>query len=241
MRQSRRRTLLGSNSLRTFLVGVLVLLIVAAVLFVLARPADGPRTEPVSPSPAGPSATNAAKPSTSPLGAWPTADPTPETSPAIGEPRTTDFRRLASAAATIIYTWDTRTASYSEVYSRIRDWWDVLPDGSNPLAVLVQEFEATGVNAGTYASLAGEQARRSATVQSLVCDSELAKVRDHPAPWVGLHVCTVTLAVVDESKSIRNAYLAPVSVIVNCPPATTAPTDHCLVVGFYATPSRIVY
>ncbi|GAA5192341.1 hypothetical protein GCM10023346_14090 [Arthrobacter gyeryongensis] len=223
------------------MIAVLVLLSVAGVVFVLARPADGPRTEPVSSSTGEPSPTNAATPSTFPLGASPTAVPAAETPPAIGEPRTTDFRRLASAAATTIYTWDTRTASYSEIYSRLRGWWDVLPDGSNPLTVLAQEFEATGVNAGTYASLAGEQARRSATVQSLVCDSELAKVRDHPAPWVGLHVCTATLTVVDESKSIENAYVAPVSVMVNCPPATTAPTDHCVVVGFYATPSRIVY
>ena len=241
MRQSRRRTVLGSSSRRTLVIGVLILLSVAEVVFVLARPADGPRTEPVSSSTAEPSPTSPATTSTSPLDASPTASGAPDTPAAVAEPRTTDFRRLASAAATAIYTWDTRTASYSEVYSRIRDWWDVLPDGSNPLMVLVQEFEATGVNAGTYATLAGEQARRSATVQSLMCDGELAKVRDHPAPWVGLHVCTATLAVVDQSKSSNNDYVAPVSVMLNCPPATTAPTDHCVVVGFYATPSRIVY
>jgi hypothetical protein len=72
-------------------------------------------------------------------------------------PRTVDYRKLASAAAKAIYTWDTRTASYSEVYSRLRNWWNVLPDGSNPLTVFVQEFEATGINAGSYASLAGSR------------------------------------------------------------------------------------
>ncbi|WP_284990267.1 hypothetical protein [Arthrobacter sp. efr-133-TYG-120] len=210
-------------------------------MIVLALPAGGTRTEPVPSATPEPPPTSPAMSSTlSPL-ASPTAASASETPRAIGEPRTTDFRRLAGAAATAIYTWDTRTASYSEVYSRLREWWAVLPDGSNPLTVFVQEFEATGVNAGTFATLAGEQARRSATVQSLVCDGELAKVRDHPAPWVGLHVCTATLSVVDQANSDRNAYAAPVSVMVNCPPATTAPIDHCVVVGFYATPSRIVY
>ena len=160
---------------------------------------------------------------------------------AEGAPRTADFRKLAAAAATAIYTWDTRTSSYSEVYSRLRDWWDVLPDGSNPLAVLVQEFEATGVNAGSYATLADQQAHRSAAVESLHCDSELAKVRERPAPWEGLHVCTASVSVLDQSISARNTYTAPVSVMVNCPPAVTAPTDHCVMVGFYAAPSRIVY
>lgn len=236
-----RRVLLGSGKRRSWWIGVLAILSIVAAMFILALPAGGPRTEPASPSTASPAATGAAASSTSSSVASPTAASALETPPAIGEPRTTDYRRLASAAATAIYTWDTRTASYSEVYSRLRDWWDVLPDGSNPLTVFVQEFEATGVNAGTYATLAGEQARRSATVQSLVCDGELAKVRDHPAPWVGLHVCTATLSVVDQSHSDRNAYAAPVSVMVNCPPAATAPIDHCVVVGFYETPSRIVY
>jgi hypothetical protein len=158
-----------------------------------------------------------------------------------GAPRTTDFRKLASAAAAAIYTWDTRTASYSEVYSRLRSWWDVLPDGSNPLAVLVQEFEATGVNAGSYATLAGQQAHRSAAVESQRCDGELAKVRERPAPWAGLHVCTVSLRVLDQSISGRNTYTTPVSVMMNCPPAVTAPKDHCVMVGFYAAPNRIVY
>ncbi|CAN7325790.1 hypothetical protein [Arthrobacter sp. LjRoot14] len=158
-----------------------------------------------------------------------------------GVPRTTDFRKLASAAATAVYTWDTRGASYSEVYSGLRNWWHVLPDGSNPLAVFVQEFEATGINAGTYQYLAGQQAYRSATVESMMCDSELAKVRERPAPWAGLHVCTVSLRVVDQSISARNSYAAPVSVMVNCPPAASAPADHCIMVGFYAAPNRIVY
>ncbi|MEZ2388604.1 hypothetical protein AB6813_03470 [bacterium RCC_150] len=236
-----RRILLGSGKQRSWWIGVVAILSVVAAIVILALPAGGNRTEPASPSTAGSATTGPAASSTFSPVASPTAASALETPPAIGEPRTTDFRRLAGAAATAIYTWDTRTASYSEVYSRLRDWWDVLPDGSNPLTVFVQEFEATGVNAGTFATLAGEQARRSATIQSLVCDGELAKVRDHPAPWVGLHVCTATLSVVDQSNSDRNAYAAPVSVMVNCPPATTAPIDHCVVVGFYATPSRIVY
>ncbi|MDQ0241255.1 hypothetical protein [Arthrobacter bambusae] len=236
-----RRILLGPGKRRSWWIGVLAILSVAAAMFILALPAGGTRTEPASLSTAGPANTGPAASSTFSPVASPTAASAVETPPAIGEPRTTDYRRLASAAATAIYTWDTRTASFSEVYSRLRDWWAVLPDGSNPLTVFVQEFEATGVNAGTFATLAGEQARRSATVQSLVCDGELAKVRDHPAPWIGLHVCTVTLGVVDQSNSARNAYAAPVSVMLNCPPAATAPIDHCVVVGFYATPSRIVY
>ncbi|WP_232085280.1 hypothetical protein [Arthrobacter sp. SO5] len=171
----------------------------------------------------------------------PTAAPDVLIADAVGAPRTADFRKLAAAAATAIYTWDTRTSSYSEVYSRLRDWWDVLPDGSNPLTVLVQEFEATGVNAGSYATLADQQAHRSAAVESLHCDSELAKVQERPAPWEGLHVCTASVSVLDQSISARNTYTAPVSVMVNCPPAVTAPTDHCVMVGFYAAPSRIVY
>lgn len=151
------------------------------------------------------------------------------------------FRELAVAAAQVIYTWDTRTSSYSEVYTRLRDSWTLLPDGSNPLTVLVQEFEATGVTAGTYMSLAGIEASRTATAESVACDAELAKVREYPAPWAGLHVCTVRLNVVDQTAHGRNAYVAPISIMINCPPAPTASSDHCAMVGFYATPSRIVY
>lgn len=151
------------------------------------------------------------------------------------------FRELAVAAAEAIYTWDTRTSSYSEVYMRLRDLWTLLPDGSNPLTVLVQEFEATGVTAGTYMSLAGVEASRTGTAESVACDAELAKVREYPAPWAGLHVCTVRLNIVDQSAHGRNAYVAPISVMINCPPAPTAPADRCAMVGFYATPSRIVY
>lgn len=155
------------------------------------------------------------------------------------QPKT--FRELAVAAAQAIYTWDTRTSSYSEVYTRLRDLWTLLPDGSNPLTVLVQEFEATGVTAGTYMSLAGVEASRTGTAESVACDAELAKVREYPAPWAGLHVCTVRLNVVDLTAHGRNVYVAPISVMINCPPAPTAPVDRCAMVGFYATPSRIVY
>lgn len=212
-----------------------------AALLTLTRPPVGPTAEPVAPPstwPAGGSPVTSA-----PSPQWETLTPAPAISGPVpdGAPRTTDFRQLASAAAMAIYSWDTRSASYSEVYSRIRAWWQVLPDGSNPLAVLVQEFEATGVNAGSYASLASQQAYRSASVESLTCDGELVKVREQPAPWVGLHVCTVTLQVLEQSTATRNSYTAPVSVMVNCPPASTAPPDRCVMVAFYASPSRIVY
>jgi hypothetical protein len=29
--------------------------------------------------------------------------------------------------------------------------------------------------------------------------------------------------------------------MMNCPPADTAPSDHCVVVAFYAAANRIVY
>ncbi|TDL34054.1 hypothetical protein [Arthrobacter nitrophenolicus] len=145
------------------------------------------------------------------------------------------------AAAQGIYTWDSRSSSYSEIYARVRSWWELLPDGSNPLFVLVREFEATGVTAGSFAVLAEQFSRRSGTAQAVRCDLELAKVQEYPAPWDGLHVCTVTVQVVDESNNSRNAYAAPVTVMINCPPAVTAPTGRCAMVGFYATAERIVY
>ncbi|BCW70686.1 hypothetical protein NicSoilB8_17300 [Arthrobacter sp. NicSoilB8] len=158
-----------------------------------------------------------------------------------GLPPTRDYRALAVAVAKGIYTWDSRSSSYSDVYARIRSWWELLPDGSNPLSVLVREFEGTGVTAGSFATLADQSARRSGTAESLRCDLELAKVEEYPAPWEGLHVCTVTVQVVDESSNGRNSYAAPVTVMVNCPPAITAPAESCAMVGFYATAERIVY
>ena len=234
-----RRGGLSRSSGRWVWLPVVTVLSAAVVLFALSRPTPGPAREslPVSPT-AEPTFRSSAETSPSPM-TEPTTAATVQ-APA-GAPSTTDFRKLATAAATLIYSWDTRSASYSDVYSRLRSWWHVLPDGSNPLAVLVQEFEATGINAGSYTSLAGQQAFRSATVQSLKCDGELAKVRERPAPWVGLHVCTVSVRVVDQAAASRNTYTAPVSVMVNCPPAPTAPADRCVMVGFYATPDRIVY
>ncbi|MET4144852.1 hypothetical protein [Arthrobacter sp. UYCo732] len=240
MSLTRKIALPGSSSQRRWFVAVIALLTLATVVFAFTRPPQGPTREPEPPLPAelpqsaAPAVTRhqAPAPTTAPTGRGPDRD---------GAPRTTDFRLVASAAAIAIYTWDTRTASYSEVYSRLRNWWHVLPDGSNPLAVLVQEFEATGINAGTYPYLAGQQADRSATVASLLCDGELAKVRERPAPWAGLHVCTVSVRVQDQSISARNTYTAPVSVMVNCPPAATAPLDRCVMVGFYAAANRIVY
>lgn len=242
MSMTRRIALPGSSSKRRWLVLAFVLLSVVTVLFAITRPT--PRSAPET----GPALSTAPTPqssaafSTGPQSeALTTAPPAVEGPGRYGPPRTTDFRKLASAVATAVYTWDTRGASYSEVYSGLRNWWHVLPDGSNPLAVFVREFEATGINAGTYQYLAGQQAFRSAGVESMMCDSELAKVRERPAPWVGLHVCTVFLRVLDQSISARNTYTAPVSVMVNCPPAASAPSDHCIMVGFYAAPNRIVY
>lgn len=156
-------------------------------------------------------------------------------------PATRDYRALAAAAAKGIYTWDSRSSSYSDVYARVRSWWELLPDGSNPLSALVREFEGTGVTAGTFTDPAGQSARRIGTAQSLRCDLELAKVQEYPAPWEGLHVCTVAVNVVDETNSGRSVYAAPVTVILNCPPAVTAPTGRCAMVAFYATEERIVY
>jgi hypothetical protein len=158
-----------------------------------------------------------------------------------GLPRTRDYRALAVAAARGIYTWDSRSASYSDVYAKVRSWWELLPDGSNPLSALVREFEGTGVTAGSFVTLTDQSARRSGTAESTRCDLELAKVHEFPAPWEGLHVCTVTVQVVDESSNGRNAYAAPVTVMVNCPPATTAPSARCAMVAFYTTAERIVY
>ncbi len=234
-----RRGGLSRSSGRWLWLAVVTVLSAAVVVFALSRPTPGPVIESLPDSPtAEPTFRSSAQTSPSP-----TTEPTTAATvqaPA-GAPSTTDFRKLATAAATLIYSWNTRSASYSDVYLRLRSWWHVLPDGSNPLAVLVQEFEATGINAGSYASLAGQQAYRSAAVQSLKCDGELAKVRERPAPWVGLHVCTVSVRVVDQAGASRNAYTAPVSVMMNCPPAATAPADRCVMVGFYATPNRIVY
>lgn len=220
---------------------VVALIVGAVAVLALTRLVPEPAAESVPPPTSSPAPESPAPPVAA------TPSETPKEAPAAVDhgmdaaPRTMDFRELASAAATAIYTWDTRTASYSEVYSRLRDWWHVLPDGSNPLAVLVQEFEGTGINAGSYAALTGQQAYRAASVKSMMCDGELAKVREQPAPWIGLHVCTVRVNVVDQSAVGRNAYTAPVSVMMNCPPAATAPADRCVMVGFYAAANRIVY
>lgn len=226
---------------RRWMFGLALTAILGALILVQVGPRESSSTTGAG-VPTAETLTPRARPSISPA---PT--PKPSTSaplvkaPASGPPTTADYRALASAAAVAIYSWDTRSSSYSDVYARIRGWWFVLPDGSNPLAVLVQEFEATGINAGSFASLAGQGAYRVATVESIACDNELVKVRERPAPWLGLHVCTVRLKVVDQTASSSNSYTAPVSVMANCPPAATAPPDRCQMVGFYASTSRIVY
>lgn len=221
--------------------GLVALLMMSAVL--LLWPTDSPSgrvaptTSATAPATTKPSAAATAPGSTSRV---PYEADVTEATP-NGLPRTRDYRALAVAAAKGIYSWDSRSSSYSDVYAKVRSWWELLPDGSNPLTVLVREFEGTGVTAGTFTTLADQSARRSGRAESLRCDLELAKVQEYPAPWEGLHVCTVTVQVVDESINGRNAYAAPVTVMVNCPPATTAPTGRCAMVAFYATAERIVY
>lgn len=160
-----------------------------------------------------------------------------------GEPQTLDFKTYAEDTARALYTWDTRTASYTQVYAHVRSWWLVLPDGSNPLTVYTQEFEGTGINSAAFAQLSAYGAHRTATVIQTGCDGQLAQFREHPAPWVGLHVCTMTVSVTDRSTAEpqATAYRVPVSVIVNCPPAATAPAQRCALAGFYTSASRIVY
>lgn len=223
-----------------WLFGLTVVLVVGSLALLFALPPKGPATgAPPSDSPVA----SAPAPSASSRVPRPSARPSGMTKPSVvpPAPRPTDFRAVAAAAAEDIYTWDTRTSSYSEVYGRMRDLWVLLPDGSNPWSVLVQEFEATGVNAGSFASLTGEGAFREAKSESVTCDEQLVKVRERPAPWPGLHVCTVRLSVEDHTSASTNSYSAPVSVMVNCPPASTAPADRCVMVAFYASSNRIVY
>lgn len=226
---------------RRWAFGLTLAILLGTLILVLVGPREPPSTTGTG-VPTAESLTPRALPS---ISQTPTPKPTTAAplakAPVSVPPTTADYRALASAAAVAIYGWDTRTSSYSDVYARLRGWWFVLPDGSNPLAVLVQEFEATGINAGSFASLAGQAAYRVATVESMACDNELVKVRERPAPWAGLHVCTVRLKVVDHTVSSSNSYTAPVSIMVNCPPAATAPPDRCQMVGFYTSASRIVY
>jgi hypothetical protein len=238
-----RRSGQGQSRIRLLWLFAAVLAAAIAVLIVLMgspRPASTNTTAVPTTSPHAPS-TGRPSPPVPSVSTGSTTAPETERTGEVEVPPTTDYRALATAAAEAIYNWDTRTSSYSEVYTRLRGWWDVLPDGSNPLAVFAQEFEATGINAGTFASLAGQGGFRTAMAESLTCDEELAEVRERPAPWLGMHVCTVSLRVVDQTATSRNAYTAPVSIMVNCPPAVTAPPDRCMMVGFYATSSRIVY
>lgn len=160
-----------------------------------------------------------------------------------GEPQTLDFKAYAEDAARALYTWDTRISSYTQVYAHVRGWWIVFADGSNPLTVYTQEFEGTGINSAAFAQLSAYGAHRTATVIQASCDKALAQFRDHPAPWAGLHVCTMTLSVTDRSTADphKTAYRVPVSVMVNCPPAVTAPANRCALAGFYTSASRIVY
>lgn len=220
--------------------GLTIILMVGSLTLLIALPSRGPAAG--APQEAPPVASTSS-PSVSAAAPRPPAKPSVTTKPTAVSPLPgpTDFRAVASAAAEAIYTWDTRTSSYSEVYGRMRDLWILLPDGSNPWTVLVQQFEATGVNAGSFVALAGQGAFREAKSESLTCDEQLVKVRERPAPWPGLHVCTVQLSVEDHTSASTNSYSAPVSVMVNCPPAPSAPADRCVMVAFYASSERIVY
>lgn len=236
-------TLFGGGGHRPWLAVALVAMLIVSFVFLLWPPTSPERGKAPLPSEdtiviPTPSGTPSARSELSTASVLPSQE-----AEAAGEgmPTTRDYRALAVAAAKGIYTWDSRSSSYSDVYARVRSWWELLPDGSNPLSALVREFEGTGVTAGTFAELAGQSARRTGTAQSLRCDLELAKVQEYPAPWDGLHVCTVTVNVADETNSGRSVYAAPVTVILNCPPAPTAPTGRCAVVAFYATAERIVY
>lgn len=212
---------------------------IAAVLSIRTRePATGTTVQPPSSTASATSQLQSVASRARPTAASPPSEAAPV--PA-GEPSTLDFRRLAAAAARAVYTWDTRTATYSQTYGRLRSWWHVLPDGSNPLTVFAAQFESTGTNAAAYASLTGSHGYRTARLVNSSCDGQLAQFVQHPSPWAGLHVCTVTLAVTEHATSGANNYTAPVSVVVNCPPAATAPADRCDVVAFYAEADRIVY
>lgn len=217
------------------LVAVIAALIAATALVFATKPA-APDLSAAPP----PTTTVAAAPATlNPAVVHPKRAAEPVLAP--DEPKTANYKTLAKAAAEMIYTWDARNSTFSAVYERVRSWWDVLPDESNPLTVLAQEFQATGVTAASFASLSGMHAYRTADVASSACDDQLAQVKVQPAPWVGLHVCTFTLKVTEHQASGINSYSAPVSVMVNCPPAANAPADRCVMVGFYASPDRIVY
>lgn len=226
---------------RAWLLLLATVLVVAGIAVVLSL-----RTPAVAPE--GNSQAPPTAPAISPSTAAPTAavssatnsPPNPQRVPA-DEPVTMDFRNLATTAAATIYAWDTRKDTYSETYGRIRAWWHVLPDGSNPLTVFADQFEATGTNAAAYASLTGAHGYRTAKPENSTCDEQLAQFVQFPAPWEGLHVCTVTLAVTEHATSGTNRYTAPISVVVNCPPAVTAPANRCEMVAFYASPDRIVY
>ncbi|PYI39508.1 hypothetical protein CVS30_06060 [Arthrobacter psychrolactophilus] len=218
------------------LVAVVSMLVAAIAIVFGTRPA-APEASPL-PRPPGTTVATASA-AVSPAVVRPKREPDPALAP--NEPKTADYKVLAKAAAEMIYTWDARKSTFSAVYERVRSWWDVLPDGSNPLTVLAQEFQATGVTAASFASLSGMQAYRTAAVASSACDDQLAQVKAQPAPWVGLHVCTFTLKVTEHQAGGDNSYSAPVSVMVNCPPAANAPADRCVMVGFYASPDRIVY
>ena len=226
---------------RAWLLLLITVLAIAGIAIVLSlrTPAATPEVSDQTPSSAPSPSISAAAPTVAKPPAT-SSPPNSQIAPA-DEPVTLDYRELAMAAAKTIYTWDTRKATYSETYGRIRAWWHVLPDGSNPLAVFADQFEATGTNAAAYASLSGAHGYRSAKAENSTCDAQLAQFVQYPAPWEGLHVCTVTLAVTEHATSGTNSYTAPISVIVNCPPATTAPTDRCEMVAFYASSDRIVY
>lgn len=222
-----------------FLIAILGVL--AAVVFALFLPPGTSTSERATGVPTSPPQTSQSAAGPGPAVAVTAAPVDLAVSP--GEPQTLDFKAYAEETARALYTWDTRASTYTQAYAHVRSWWVVLPDGSNPLTVYTQEFEGTGINSAAFAQLSAYGAYRTATVVQSSCDKTLAQFRDHPAPWVGLHVCTMTVSVTDRSTADphKAAYRVPVSIMVNCPPAATAPEHRCALAGFYTSASRIVY
>lgn len=245
MEGQRRSSTRGSSAWKSYLPRsrrqwflIALLAVLAAVLIALFLPSGTGAPQRATRVPAfSPPASQAA------AGPGPEAPEPVDVAVSPGEPQTLDFKEYAEDAARALYTWDTRTSSYTQVYSHVRSWWIVLSDGSNPLTVYTQEFEGTGINSAAFAQLSAYGAHRTAIIVQASCDKALAQFRDHPAPWVGLHVCTMTVSVTDRSTADphKAAYRVPVSVMVNCPPAVTAPAHRCALAGFYTSASRIVY
>ncbi|MHA7299598.1 hypothetical protein [Pseudarthrobacter sp. MDT1-22] len=227
------RRLTGTTRLLILAGGLLaVVTVIAALLLTPSEPRRDSATRVTAPE--SPPQTSTAHPSVPSISVAPKHD--------YG-PHTLDHRALSESTVIALYTWDARTSDYTEIYARVRSWWMVLEDGSNPLSVYTAQFEGTGIDAAAFVQLTSRQAHRTSNLMQTKCDAELANYVEHPAPWEGLHVCTVTVSVTDRSTSDTGSapYTVPVSVVANCPPAASAPYDRCALVAFYTDADRIVY